>query len=124
MSPASVINLLLIEDDADDALIIREILSRGPNGASASTVVTRLEITDNLTAGLARVAKGGIDLVLLDLSLPECRGIETLRRFVGAEPDIPVIVLTALNDESIALEALGQGAQDYWVKGQVNKMFF
>ncbi|MBV9080860.1 MAG: diguanylate cyclase [Elusimicrobia bacterium] len=113
--------LLLIEDDPDDVLLIREILSRS---SGTSSLQPHLEFAETLTDGFRRLERGGIDLVLLDLSLPESRGIETLRRFVDRHPELPVIVLTALNDESIAVEALGQGAQDYLVKGQVDGTFF
>src|SRR4051812_31335045 len=108
MTNKAPIKILLIEDDPDDALLIREILRRGPDASG----LPQLESAETLTEGLARLEKGGVDLVLLDLSLPECRGIETLRRVVTAHPEVPVIVLTALNDEEIALEAVARGAQD------------
>lgn len=117
---ARPLHLLLIEDDPDDVLLIREIVSRDPRDGALPV----LEFAETLTDGIRRLEKGGIDLVLLDLSLPESRGIETLRLLLAQHPKVPVIVLTALNDESIALEALSQGAQDYLVKGQVNKTFF
>lgn len=120
MSAARPFRLLLIEDDPDDAFLIREIVSRDPDKESQPT----LEFAETLTAGMIRLDKGGIDLVLLDLSLPESRGIETLRTLLSRFTRVPVIVLTALNDESIALEALSQGAQDYLVKGQVDRVFF
>jgi diguanylate cyclase (GGDEF)-like protein len=112
--------LLLIEDDPDDALLIREIMARDTSDGPLPS----LEYAENLTSGISRLEKGGIDLVLLDLSLPESRGIQTLKTLLTRYSKSPVIVLTALNDESIALEALSQGAQDYLVKGQVTKAFF
>lgn len=120
MSEERPIRLLLIEDDPDDAFLIREILARD----SSDGPHPRLEHAESLTDGISRLSQGGFDLVLLDLSLPESRGIQTLKSLLSNHSRLPVIVLTALNDQSIALEALSHGAQDYLVKGQLNRAFF
>jgi len=77
-----------------------------------------LEHFDRLAPSLERLLKGGLDVVLLDLSLPDARGFEGLVRIHAEAPSVPVIILTGLDDETFALEAVRKGAQDYLVKGQ------
>ena len=59
------------------------------------------------------LAKGGVDIVLLDMGLPDGHGMDTVRRAHAAAPGVPIIVLTGLDDEAIAAEAMKEGAQDY-----------
>ena len=66
-----------------------------------------------------RLAKGGVDIVLLDMGLPDGHGLETLRRARAAAPDVVMIVMTGLEDEALAAEAMKEGAQDYLIKGQI-----
>jgi PAS domain S-box-containing protein len=107
--------VLLIEDNPGDARLIREML---PEGKGA---VLSLEWVESLTAGLQRIARGGIDLVLLDLGLPESAGLETLRRLHADAGRSPiVVVMSGLGDEGIAAQAVEEGAQDYLIKGQVD----
>jgi len=79
------------------------------------------QLTHVLSLGEALVllAKGGIDIVLLDLGLPDGYGLDTVRRAHAVAPEIPLIVLTGLEDEALAAEALREGAQDYLIKGQI-----
>lgn len=79
-----------------------------------------IEWVDLFSRGLMRISQGGIDLVLLDLSLPDSRGLETFTRISRQAHGIPVIVLTGLYDEITAIKAVHEGAQDYLVKGQVD----
>jgi diguanylate cyclase (GGDEF)-like protein len=109
---APTIRLLLIEDNPGDARLIREFLAERGNGLFG------LEWAAGLAEGLARLEAGGVDLVLLDLSLPGSQGLATLERVLRAAPALPVIVLTGLDDEAAAVEAVRKGAQDYLVKGQ------
>jgi PAS domain S-box-containing protein len=102
--------LLLVEDNPGDARLVRELL-RGVNGISIDAV-------DCLSAARARLSAPGIDIVLLDLGLPDSQGLETLARVRSHLPALPVIVLTGLDDEDLALEAVKAGAQDYLVKGR------
>jgi PAS domain S-box-containing protein len=105
--------VLLIEDNPGDARLMREYLN-DPAGASF--------VLDHVTAladGLARLAQGGIDLVLLDLSLPDSPMPETFRRTHSAAPEVPIIVMSGLDDERFAMQTVQEGAQDYLVKGQV-----
>ena len=106
--------VLLIEDNPGDARLIGEML------AEVRSTVFDLERTERLSAGLKRLAEGGIDVVLVDLSLPDSRGLNTFGRVQAQSPQVPIIVLTGLDDEMLAVKAVRQGAQDYLVKGQVD----
>lgn len=113
-----MLRLLLIEDNEDDSLLIREMLD------SAEDSEFEIEWVDRLAAGLERLEAKGIDLVLLDLSLPDSHGLETLARLQSRAGRLPVIVLTGLNDQKIALQSVQKGAQDYLVKGDLNRSIF
>ncbi len=106
-------HVLLIEDNETDAVLIREIL------AEAEGAIFDLEWADRLSAGLERLDKGGVDVILLDLGLPDSQGLETLSRANAQAPEVPIVVLTSLADEMLGVEAVRRGAQDYLVKGQV-----
>ncbi|HOP74137.1 MAG TPA: HD domain-containing protein [Bacillota bacterium] len=108
------IRLLLIEDDQEDVLLIRELLS-DIGGQSFL-----LKYAGELEAGLEMAAAGEVDIVLLDLSLPDSQGLETFIRLYGEIPGVPIVVMSGLNDERIALTAVREGAQDYLVKGHVD----
>jgi signal transduction histidine kinase/HPt (histidine-containing phosphotransfer) domain-containing protein len=108
------IQLLLIEDSPDDALLIREYL------ADARQADFEVQHADWLRSGLERLAQGGLDAVLLDLQLPDSRGLDTFRAVQNAAPGLPVVVLSGFEDETTALTAVQEGAQDYLVKGHVS----
>ncbi len=78
-----------------------------------------LEQVHHLAAALARLSQGGIDLVLLDLNLPDSQGIVTFERAYAFAPDVPIVVLTELDDEEVGLSTVRGGAQDYLIKGEV-----
>ena len=107
-------SVLLVEDNPGDARLIREILKE------SETVSFVVEHADRLETGLQRLLEHDIDVVLLDLSLPDSQGLDTLARMHKAASRAAVIVLTGLDDEKVALEAVRQGAQDYLVKGQMD----
>src|ERR1700724_3014766 len=107
------LQVLLVEDSAGDALLLREMFRKEPPGSFALTHVERM------SDALSELAKGGIDIVLLDLGLPDGYGLDTVRRAQGAAPGVPVIVLTGLDDEAFAAQAMKEGAQDYLIKGQI-----
>jgi DNA-binding NtrC family response regulator len=111
---AKHIIVLLIEDDDDDALLIQKAL------AGAMKVPYVLRHVDGLSRGMECLAGGGIDVVLLDLGLPDGRGLSTFSVLHKQSPDVPVIVLTGHDDEELAIEAVQKGAQDYLVKGRVD----
>ncbi|MBF0496986.1 MAG: response regulator [Deltaproteobacteria bacterium] len=104
------INILLIEDDPEDAEYLDELL------AGDETLVFKTERAMRLESGLTRVLQGNLDVVLLDLGLPDSVGLDTFIRFHAAAPDVPVVVLTGLNDEQMAILAVSKGAQDYLPK--------
>lgn len=113
---AEPVHALLIEDNPGDARLIREML-RDTGSQSASI---DLSVADRLAAGLEQLNHRRLDLVLLDLTLPDSTGLETFERVHTAAPDVPVVVLSGLDDEAVAIRAVHQGAQDYLVKGQVD----
>jgi PAS domain S-box-containing protein/putative nucleotidyltransferase with HDIG domain len=108
------INALLIEDNPLDVRLIREHLSEVTRARVA------LECADSLSAGLERLRKAPPDVLLLDLGLPESQGLDTLSRVLAEAPRTPVVVITGLDDEETAYQAVGEGAQDYLVKGRVD----
>lgn len=107
------LRLLLIEDSPGDARLLREYLNDADNFRFELTHVDRL--ADALTA----IESAEYDLLFLDLSLPDSQGLQSLTRLHKLAPDVPIIVLTGLNDEFTAIDAVRQGAQDYLVKNQL-----
>jgi CheY-like chemotaxis protein len=87
-------------------------------GAS-SDFAAQLVHVDRLSAALSSLAQASFDALLLDLSLPDAQGVDTLRRVRQVAPALPIVVLTGLDDDTVALSAMRNGAQDYLVKGQV-----
>lgn len=108
------IGILLIEDNPGDTRLIREALTEGKD------VAFNLECADRLSIGLDRLTRGGIDVILLDLSLPDSHGLETFVSVYGQAREVPIVVLSGLDDETLAVKAVQEGAQDYLVKGQVD----
>src|ERR1700693_765084 len=107
------LRVLLVEDSAGDARLLREMFrSEGPG----SFVLTHVE---RMSEALPHLAKGDLDIVLLDMGLPDGHGLDTVRRALAAAPGVPVIVLTGLDDEDLAALAMKEGAQDYLIKGQI-----
>ena len=115
MTADAPIKLLVVDDDPTDVSLIRDQLA-----ATRRTPPFRIEAVGRLTDALGRVARKGVDLVLLDLGLPDATGLQALQRLAGASPYLPVVVLTGLDDEETGLRAVQQGAQDYLVKGRVD----
>lgn len=110
---AAALKILLVEDNPADVRLLREYLSDSP------TLRFELETVGWLSAALQVVAQRRFDLVLVDLSLPDCRGLATFQRLRQAAPDTPIVVLSGLDDESLAISAVREGAQDYLVKGRI-----
>jgi signal transduction histidine kinase len=104
------IRALLIEDNPGDARLIREMLR-------ADAVAVELVHADRLAEGLAMLASNSLDVMLLDLSLPDSQGFATFETAHAAAPGVPIVVLSGLDDEELAVRAVHQGAQDYLVKG-------
>ena len=87
------------------------------NGAQFNA---QLECADQLSVGLERLADDEIDIVLLDLTLPDSHDLDTFITIHTQVPQVPIVVLTGLEDEKLAVDAVREGAQDYLVKGQLN----
>ena len=106
--------VLLVEDNEDHIYIFQTYLSLVETVSIESVVVPRLE------DALQKVKEDHFDIVLLDLMLPDSRGLDTFTKFYQAFPDIPVVVITALSDEEFGIKAVQSGAQDYLIKGDIN----
>ena len=108
------IKVLLIEDNPSDSLLIRKILQ------SSRGMLFHAESMDSLSEGLIYLSKNDINVVILDLSLPDSQGIDTYKSVKTHAPDVPVVVLTGTEDEKLAGNILREGAQDYLVKGRIH----
>jgi DNA-binding response OmpR family regulator len=108
-----VTTVLVVEDDPEFARLVKAMLAR-------SSPPLEVVHVSRLIDALARLRQQKIDAVLLDLTLPDADGLETVNRVQGMAPDVPVIVLTGLDDEELAMQAVHAGAQDYLVKGQID----
>ncbi len=108
------IKILLIEDNPGDTRLIEEMLSE------VSGTLFDVENADRLSDGLTRIQKGGIDAVLLDLGLPDSAGLDTFEKVHDQAPELPIVMLTGLDDTELALEGMRMGAQDYLVKGRAD----
>jgi len=108
----TTIKVLLVEDNPGDALLVRMLLEEV--GAS------KLDLTEVglLGEALERLVEEDFGVVLLDLSLPDSQGLDTVNQVRVVAPEAPIVVLSGLDDEEMALQALQSGAQDYLVKGQ------
>ena len=108
------VNVLLVEANTKDARLLRETLIKpDPDQYKLTHVV-------DLGGALDVLGKENFDLILLDLSLPDSWGLNTVVQMHDKAPEVPIIVLTETDDESLAIKAVQQGTQDYLVKGQVN----
>jgi diguanylate cyclase (GGDEF)-like protein/PAS domain S-box-containing protein len=108
----SIETILLIEDNPGDARLIREMFKEH---GSQNIDLTVAECMRDAEMHLAKLP---VDIILLDLGLPDVQGLEAVRRAHAAAPHTPLVVLSGLNDESLAVKTLQQGAQDYLIKGQ------
>ena len=105
--------ILLVEDNPDDALLIQEMLADADGGSFVWIHAERL------SEGLEELAAGRADVVLLDLSLPDSHGLETFATAHSQAPETPIILLTGLDDEELAVQAVQLGAQDYLSKSRM-----
>lgn len=108
------ITILMLEDDPSDLFLIRRMLDEIDASRFALVTLSRL------SEALARLDGGGIDVVLTDLSLPDSVGLETFKRLHSRAPWVPIVVLTGLDSEGLAMRAVEEGAQDYLVKSSVD----
>ena len=105
------IRLLLIEDDERDVFLLKELLAE-------SSVPFEIETAPSMLHAIKRLAAGRIDMVLCDLKLPDTMGMDTFVTLHAAAPAMPVIIVSGLADEDLALKIVGDGAYDYVVKGR------
>jgi diguanylate cyclase (GGDEF)-like protein/PAS domain S-box-containing protein len=113
MSRTSIKKVLLVEDNQADARLLREMFNEP---ASHNTELTHVACMSEAEKHLAERA---VDVILLDLELPDAQGLGAVQRAHAAAPLVPLVVLTGLDDESLATQALQEGAQDYLIKGQI-----
>ena len=111
----SSIEVLLIEDNFDDAFLLKKKINSATS-ISAFNVVS----VDRLSTGIEELKNNYYDIVLLDLSLPDSSGIESFQKLFNERIDIPIIVLTGLQDEETALKIVHLGAQDYLLKSNID----
>ncbi|HYM25917.1 MAG TPA: ATP-binding protein [Vicinamibacterales bacterium] len=110
LAPVETLRVLMIEDNPGDARLVREALCE-------AAVPFDLETVDTVARGISKLQSGGFDAALVDLSLPDSQGLETVERVRRAQPDLAMVVMTSLGDERVATRAVAAGAQDFLVKG-------
>src|SRR5712664_2667371 len=108
-------NVRRIEDNPGDARLILEMIAEDPGAPFV------LHTADRLSLGLEHLSAGSTGLVLLDLSLPDSFGLDTFAKVYAHSPTVPIIVLTGNDDHILALSAVKGGAQDYLVKGRLDR---
>jgi diguanylate cyclase (GGDEF)-like protein/PAS domain S-box-containing protein len=113
LSKSQLKRLLLVEDNPGDARLLREMFNEEGSPNTQLTHVVSLGEAERYLQGQA------VDVILLDLGLPDAQGLSAVRRAQAAAPRVPLVVLTGLDDESVAAQALQEGAQDYLIKGQI-----
>jgi diguanylate cyclase (GGDEF)-like protein len=109
------VRVLLVEDSRTDAALVESLLEHSP--------AARFEVTlvGTLADGLAGLARRAPDVILLDLTLPDSERLQTYRAIRNRSPDVPVVVMTGLQEEGLGRAAVQQGAQDFLVKGSVSE---
>jgi signal transduction histidine kinase/CheY-like chemotaxis protein len=107
------IKILLVEDNPGDVRLIQEMLKE-------TDIRFNLECVDTLSKGMEHLSKGAVDVVLLDLGLPDSQGLDTLVKINTSCPHIPIVIITGLHDGIIGNKSIQKGAQDYLVKGQID----
>jgi PAS domain S-box-containing protein len=114
------LRIAVVEDNAHDAFLLKEMLQNSQQNASVP-VFFQIREFFSIRDAEQDFAKNTYDLILLDLFLPDSRGLDTFKLIVKYVYQIPTILLTGLNDDSIAMEAVKLGAQDFLVKGQIDE---
>ena len=112
--PTEATRVLLVEDDPDDVVLVRVRAALREATASTFDLTVAADASDATTY----LGSDQFDVVLLDLSLPDTEGLESALQIGTLARDIPIVVLTGLDDEGVALQAVQHGAQDYLVKGR------
>jgi diguanylate cyclase (GGDEF)-like protein len=113
MSKRAIRTVLLVEDNCGDARLLREMFKEANQHPVSLHCVGTLALAETL------LASQDFDLIVLDLGLPDAQGLEAVRRINAAAPSVPLVVLTGLDDEHVAAQAMQEGAQDYLIKGEI-----
>ncbi|MGE5296942.1 MAG: PAS domain S-box protein [Solirubrobacterales bacterium] len=114
MTPSSPLRLLIIEDDIVDRKLLERLLAQSSLGGC------NVCHADRLATALTQLQEHAFDIILLDLGLPDSQGMESVSRLQTHAPHVPIIVLSGLDDENTATQAVQMGVQDYLIKGQVD----
>jgi len=114
MNSTHKIKILLIEDNKGDARLIQELLKENQDFGYT------LDWKENLSAGIQELQKANLDVLLLDLSLPDSQGLETVIKVLSQTPNVPIVVMTGHHDDLLAIKAVSIGAQDYLIKGEAD----
>lgn len=112
--PTLPTKLLLVEDNPHDVRLLREALAENPDSG------VQLSVCETLAHAVETLLKSKPDIILADLGLPDSAGLDSVRCLHRAAPELPLVVLTALDDENVAVQSLQEGVQDYLVKGQID----
>jgi len=113
MTKRSIERVLLVEDNLGDARLIREVFSQQVSHYSKLTHVESMEDAER------HLSAHSVDLVLLDLGLPDEQGLGAIRRVHAVAPKVPVVVMTGLDDNEVAAQALEEGVLHYFVKSEI-----
>jgi len=113
MTRRPIKSMLLIEDNPGDARLIREMLKE------QGSLSVKLKHVESMKDAEKYLAALPVDIILLDLGLPDVQGLDAVRRARKAAPGAPLVVLSGLDDESMAIQSMQEGAQDYLIKGQI-----
>ena len=114
MNKRSIKVLLLVEDNPADVRLLREMFQE------QNSLRTELTQVETMREAETHLAGSAVDIILLDLGLPDAQGLESIRRARAVAPHVPLVVLTAMDDESLAAQAFQAGVQDYLIKGQID----
>lgn len=113
---AHPLHVLVVEDDPTQVSLVQGVFAGRPGQPFT------MEERSDLASSLRRLEGEGVDVVLLDLELPDSHGVESLARLHAARPDLPVVVLTGHEEEALGVRAIQMGAQDYLFKGHLNHL--
>jgi DNA-binding response OmpR family regulator len=115
MGDSAALKLLVVEDHPEHARLVQAYLAR------SSDPSLHVFHADTLAAAVRHLGVAGIDLILLDLTLPDSQGLDTFRTVHAHAPSVPIVVLSGNDDEELAVQAVREGAQDYLTKGDLGR---
>ncbi|MEJ7821291.1 MAG: response regulator, partial [Chitinophagaceae bacterium] len=106
------ISILIIEDNPGDQVLLIENLK------NTNLFIKTIKTADNLAAGISYLSKQGVDLIFLDLFLPDSSGLDSFSELIKLNPKLPVVIYSGLTDTEMAIKAITLGAQDFLIKGE------